>query len=258
MNDIVIYPSKVQTALIAFASLACALVCGVVVVFHNEAGTTLEVLAFSAIVGTVLLGTFFRNLYRLFNPTPCLLVNHQGITETASTDKIGLIRWDEISQVAVYQGKRLKFLGISLADQESFFNRLPPDKVSGLKASLQLRKIPIAIPQALLSVPVEDLAQRIIAYRQALTAAAGPAPPQYSAPPPVPSRPPSPPPAPSAPPPPGPSLSRRCPGCGSTSQGTKFCPNCGQPMPEKRECSNCGAKVKATTKFCPECGARVV
>lgn len=259
MNDIVIYPSKGKMVLLAFVLLAAAVMSGSMVVFRQEMEVPVWVAGVGVIGVLIFLGAFFWSLYRLFSHAPSVIVNRDGITDNAAATSVGLIRWEEISQITVFRMNYTNNVGIILVDHESFFNRLPSAKASLLKAAWRLTQVPISIPQSTLSVSAEDLARQIIAYRQALPITARPAPHQYPPMPPAPTRPPPPPPPPPViAPAPEPSLSMRCLACGSSSQGTKFCPNCGQAMPRRTECSKCGTKVQTETKFCPECGARIV
>jgi len=258
MDDIIIYPSTGKMAFLAFGSLAMAVGCGSMVVFQKEMEVPDGVMVVAVLGALMLFGAFFWALFRLFNPTPSVIVNRDGITENASAIGAGLIRWDEIAEVTIYKMNYTTNLGIIVTDPESLFRRLPSGKSSLMRASYKLTQCPISIPQSTLPVSAEDLAQQIIAYRQSLPVASPVSRPAFaqSASPavaaPLPGFAPSSEPVTTQTP-----AAVRCAGCGATSQGTKFCPSCGQPMQVKMECGKCGAKLKPTTKFCPDCGAKV-
>jgi hypothetical protein len=201
MNDIVIYPSKGKMATLALGSLAMAAMCGAEVVFHKE----MEVPDWAAGVGVlgalIMFACFFWALVRLFNPSPSVLVNRDGVTDNSSATSVGLIRWDEIRQVTVFRMNHVKNLGIIVADPEAVFRRQSSTKGSLLRASFKLTQVPISIPQSTLPVSADDLANQIIAYRQAMPVASAVAPPP-------------------------PAL--RCAMCGADLKTiTKFCPDCG-------------------------------
>jgi len=128
MNDIVLYPSKAWTAVWAVLCLGLAILFIAVVASQNEVHTESSTLIKIAIGSVFLLGAFFRNVYRLFNPIPRLLVNRAGITENATLQKVGLIPWADIGEITVYKDHLATLLGIVLKDPESFHKRLPSEK----------------------------------------------------------------------------------------------------------------------------------
>jgi hypothetical protein len=245
MNDIVLYPGRVWSVLLAILCIFGALLCTGVLVFQGEVQTEGGTLIKVGLGALFLWGAFFVNIYRLFNRRASFIVNREGITERATPLNLGLIRWDEIAGITVHHGEWVNLLGIMLKDPETFCSRMPADTAAALRAGFKRHPVHIGIAQAALPEDVDTLAQRILAYREALTGAPRPAP----APVPVP--------APAPPPPAGPLPGQRCSACGATSQGSKFCPDCGQPMVQKPKCSKCGTEVNATTKFCPECGSKI-
>jgi hypothetical protein len=256
MDDIVIYPSKGKMATLAFGSLAMAAMCGATVVYQKE----MEVPDFGVavgVLGAIILGICSLWAFiRLFNPTPSVIVNREGITDNSSGTSVGLIRWAEIEQLTTYKMNYTTNLGIIVSDPESVFRRQSAGKAALLRSSWKLTNVPISIPQSTLPVSAEDLARQIIAYRASLpvaAAAAAPPPPAVFAPPPPVFASPQP----AAPPAPPVALGPRCPHCGASSHGTKFCEECGQPMAAKSACDKCGAALKTTSIFCPDCGMKV-
>jgi Double zinc ribbon len=238
MNDIIVYPSKAKMGLLAVGSLALVVLCICEAVFRVEMEVPVWAAVVVAGIGAPLLAAcFFWSLYRLLNPRPSVIVNREGITDNSTATSIGLIRWDEISQITLFTMGTTRHLGIDLHDREALLGRLPPAKASLLRAGFRITNVPISIPQTTLTVSADELAKQITAYWQALAANATPAPPR--------SR-------------PVVESLARCPACGSSTQGAKFCPDCGESLRSKSECPQCGTKFPPGMKFCPECGVKVV
>src|ERR1044072_455587 len=114
MNDIVLYASKGWSAVLAVLCLILlVLFVGILVSqneLHTEGGTLLKI----AIGAVLLLGAVGRNVYRMFNPIPRLIVNRAGITENATMQKVGLIPWADIADITVYRDHGFTLLGILL------------------------------------------------------------------------------------------------------------------------------------------------
>jgi len=100
-------------------------------------------------------------------------ISETGITERASKVSKGVIRWEEIASVYVYQtfgsnslaqaesksDERDQFVGIFLADADEYAKRLNLVQRSLLKMNMKLKQAPINIPCNLLCEDTEKFVE---------------------------------------------------------------------------------------------------
>jgi hypothetical protein len=167
MNELVLYPSKLKTILIAAGALI--FVCSGLsfVIWQDEVGLSFWMIVICSWVGIPFFGFgFLYACYRLIVPKPALIVNHEGIFDNASAISAGLVKWDEIADVFVSDFMGQSFLSVVPVDIEAFLQRQPVFKIWLMKANAGLVAAPINIPQSMLRMKVEELASEIQKYRQ--------------------------------------------------------------------------------------------
>ena len=100
---------------------------------------------------------------------PVAMVSDEGITEYASKVSKGVIRWEEIYDIYVYEsfgtnslykpdqsgGKKDSFVGIFLMDPEGYALRLNPVQRRLIELNMKLEQAPINIPCNLLEKDTE-------------------------------------------------------------------------------------------------------
>jgi hypothetical protein len=168
MSELVIYPSKFRLFLLAVISLIFIWL-GVDFVMWQEAPAvfTFRWIAFISLAGFPLFCVcFLYCCYRLIVPKPAVIVNHIGIFDNAVVFSAGLVKWDEIADVFVYNYGRRRFLGIVTLDTEAFLQRQPVFKKWLMKVGMRLGDPPILIPQSILPMKVDELMSRIQEYRR--------------------------------------------------------------------------------------------
>jgi len=123
-------------------------------------------------IGGIALGVLMIIVLIKF-PKPVVVVSDEGITEYASKVSKGVIRWEEIYDVYVYEtfttnslmerdqkgGKKDSFVGITLMDPDEYAERLNSAQKGLIKLSLKLGQAPINIPCNLLGKDAEELVE---------------------------------------------------------------------------------------------------
>lgn len=113
--------------------------------------------------------TFFFYLFRIFSRKPSIILNDEGIMDNSTFGSTGLIKWEDIKEVKIYDFEvknqygecKQKFLGIVPKD----FNKLIESKKWVKNKFLRLNQnyvgAPINIPQNIIKISLEDLEKEI-------------------------------------------------------------------------------------------------
>ncbi|WP_048600430.1 STM3941 family protein [Rubeoparvulum massiliense] len=169
-SELVIYPSNRKMLGLGLVSLIfCAL--GAFFLWGiEEEGSSQLYFNVIGIVVLVFFGLcFIYLLSRLFVKKPAIIIREDGLFENASYVGAGLIPWEEIREVYIYEYMGQKMLGIETKDPDF---ALKKTKLNGfkkllMKANKGLVKAQISIPQTTISVPLEELEESIKRYIQA-------------------------------------------------------------------------------------------
>lgn len=167
MNELVIYPSKFKTVLIAVGALMFVCLGLGFAVWQDIAGIPFWKIIIVSWVGIPLFGfSFLYACYRLIVPKPAVIISQQGIFDNASALSAGLVRWEEIAEISIYKFNMQRYLGIVPLDIEAFLQRQPVFKRWLMKINMHTGLAPINIPQITLRMKVDELMLRIQEYRQ--------------------------------------------------------------------------------------------
>ncbi len=186
-HEIVVYPN--HTKLLRYALLyllavdafllVCLLLASGTSAPPPQLGILGTVLAVIEIVGRILIGVVMLALalvlaaalvctiYRIIVRKPSVVVNSDGIIDHCSllAGGLGLIRWDEIENIAVYvYNRNLKYFCVITHEK-----RAPASPLTRLfRRSITLFLVDGAnLPQWLISIPVKELATEIESRYQA-------------------------------------------------------------------------------------------
>jgi hypothetical protein len=165
MDELVIYPSKFKTVLIAAGALifVCIILAFAIWEEKSEVPFWEDLLIYW--VGTPLFGfAFIYACYRLIVPKPAVIINHRGIFDNASALSAGLVEWGEIDKVFIYEYYGQRCLGIVPLDVKAFLKRQPVFKRWLMKINMHLVEAPINIPQNTLPIKVDELVLKILEY----------------------------------------------------------------------------------------------
>jgi hypothetical protein len=108
---------------------------------------------------------FLYTCYRVLKPTPALIINQEGIFDNASIFSAGMIRWEEIKSLFIYNVMDNRLLGIIPVNIETILARQSSVKRFLLRIGNDSSAAPFAIPEALLPMSLEELLANIETYR---------------------------------------------------------------------------------------------
>lgn len=162
MDDVIIYPSKVKTLLIAAGSLMFVALGVYLAAGRVHMRLPLWAVVVSSYIGVPFFGLcFLYALYRLLSPKPSVVISREGIFDNASAAGAGLLKWEEIANIFPYDFMGQRMLGIVPRDAEAVMARQPPFKRLLAKMNRGLVQAPFNIPQSSLSVSVDELLREI-------------------------------------------------------------------------------------------------
>lgn len=161
MNEILIKPGKAKLAAVFIGSAVFVALCAWIAA--SEASSRINhwklMVVYTGIPFFSL--TLFYSVYRIFIPKPLLVLTDRGLHEDASIGGNTLIRWDEITDISVYEFNKQKFLGIQVLSPNALLDRVSPVKRKLMEASMALGTPPVNIPQVALAQPLEEVAEII-------------------------------------------------------------------------------------------------
>ena len=100
-------------------------------------------------------------LARILRHSPVVLLSHQGITDQTSPFAIGFVSWEEIAFLSIYTIEKQPMLGLHLKDPDSIMARVGRAKAGYMKLNRRMGFAPMNIPQILMPIPLEELAELI-------------------------------------------------------------------------------------------------
>jgi hypothetical protein len=100
-------------------------------------------------------------LFRILRPSPAVVLSRQGITDTTNPFAVGYVSWDEVAFISIYTIQQQRMLGVFLKDAVSIMARVGGTKAGYMKANLRMGYAPVNIPQLLVRMPLEELAELI-------------------------------------------------------------------------------------------------
>jgi hypothetical protein len=177
MEEIVVYGKKGSLVALAAASLLFAVLSvyfpfsGYEPSSRDSSGSLMKLLLPGLLyVGLPLFGLLFiYACYRLLKSTPVVIVDQTGVTDNASFWSAGLIRWEEIKKIFIFNHMTKRYIGIILFDINTLLSRQSAIKRSIIKYTQKQMSAPIAIPEDALPMSADNLLAKIQKYRGQLT-----------------------------------------------------------------------------------------
>lgn len=177
MEDIVIFSSKRYLMTMAGGCLLFAVACIYPIIYgfdisgKDSLGRFFQLITpeiFYLGAPLAILG-FFYACYRLVKNAPALVINRDGILDNGSALSAGLIRWEEIESMFIYDIMGNRFLGLVPVNLDSVLRRQSGIKKFFFKMGKSTTSAPFAIPEGGLPLKLEDLLAKIHAYRESLS-----------------------------------------------------------------------------------------
>ena len=177
---IVVAPDRLKLYFLVFASFVCA-VCGIFIWYLLWSGEEVIFPVLSLLKSispqlyaplpyvvdllAIALSLFILkySMARLVGNMAAVVVNSKGVYDTASSIGVGLLEWNEIKDIFVYKYMWQNYLGIVPVDFGKVLSRQRLFKrwLLQLNNKIFRMKAPINIPEVFLSIPAEELLEKI-------------------------------------------------------------------------------------------------
>lgn len=99
---------------------------------------------------------------KLFDHSPAIVIDSEGILDNSSYIAGGLIRWDDILNIELYQLAGQKMIGIQLKDPDSYLAGRQGLKRQLMKINQGIVQAPINIAQSALRMPLVQIYEEMV------------------------------------------------------------------------------------------------
>ena len=106
----------------------------------------------------------FVGIKKLFDKSPGLVLNSEGILDNSSGLSAGVIPWSEVVDIREYQVQKQKFVSIHVQDPEKYANNGNALKRMANRANIKMCGTPINISANSLKIGYEELLETIQEY----------------------------------------------------------------------------------------------
>ncbi|MDP5138574.1 hypothetical protein ORJ04_21745 [Rheinheimera baltica] len=106
----------------------------------------------------------FIGIKKLFDKSPGLIINSEGILDNSSGVSAGIIPWAEIVGIGEYQIHKQKFISIQVKDPEKYVNTGNALKRMANRANIKMCGTPVNISANSLKINYDDLLKIITEY----------------------------------------------------------------------------------------------
>lgn len=159
-HRLVVYPRRVKMALVLLGAIAFV----VLGIWIATPGIAAKVAPWKVLLASYVGVPFFGACalyaaYRLVRHKPSIEIDATGIMDNASAVAVGHLGWDEIDYVKPYEYSGQSMLGIFPKDLDALLARQTAWRRSLMKMGLGMGAAPVNIPQAILPMTVEELAE---------------------------------------------------------------------------------------------------
>jgi hypothetical protein len=103
-------------------------------------------------------------LVKLIRRTPSVVLDREGVHDTASIVSSGLIPWRDIASAQVFSVGKKKSVGILLKDNEAFIAKRSAPRRALARLNIATGTPLIAIPESTISVRADVLVANILAW----------------------------------------------------------------------------------------------
>ncbi|MBE0462093.1 MAG: STM3941 family protein [Halomonadaceae bacterium] len=101
---------------------------------------------------------------KLFDNSPGLIINSEGVLDNSSGVSAGMIPWDDIVSIGEYQIQKQKFISIQVKDAEIYANNGNALKRMANRANIKMCGTPVNISANSLKISYDDLLEIIDEY----------------------------------------------------------------------------------------------
>jgi hypothetical protein len=97
---------------------------------------------------------------RLFDPTPGLVLDAEGLVDNSNAIGAGRVRWDEITEIRVTRSGPQRFLTVVVENPRKFIDRGGSLRRRVNEANYRKAGSPVNVTARTLRIPFEDLVER--------------------------------------------------------------------------------------------------
>ena len=101
---------------------------------------------------------------KLFDSSPGLVLNRQGLTDNSSGISVGFVPWSEVSRIEEHQIQKQKFISIFVDNPERYVNAGNVLQRKARQANLKMCGTPISISSKALKIRYNELYSAIEGY----------------------------------------------------------------------------------------------
>lgn len=106
---------------------------------------------------------------KLFDNSIGLTINEMGITDNSSGTSVGLIEWNDISDIQITQIASTKFILIETTNPEKYINRAKKSiSRRAMKANYKMYGTPLSISSNTLQIKFDELLEKITSARKTI------------------------------------------------------------------------------------------
>lgn len=99
---------------------------------------------------------------KLFDRSPALVIDYDGILDNSSYLASGLVRWEDIQQIELYQLAGQKMIGIQLKEPEAYLGSQRGLKRQLIQINQGMVQAPINIGQSALRMPLAQIYEEMM------------------------------------------------------------------------------------------------
>ncbi|OMF96084.1 STM3941 family protein [Paenibacillus sp. FSL R7-0273] len=161
-QPLMIYMGKGKLWLFSFACLAFIATGAWILSLHLRG----EEMLLYGVIGGICIIIFAACLLffirKLLDHSPGLVIDHEGILDNSSYIAGGLIRWEDIRHIEMYQLTGQVLIGIQLNDPEAYLRNQQGLKLGLIKINLRLVNAPVNIAQSALRMPLSKIYEEML------------------------------------------------------------------------------------------------
>ncbi|UVI30804.1 STM3941 family protein [Paenibacillus spongiae] len=157
-EELVVYPSPRKLLGLCAASIIFVLIGGgMIAISLSEEDSSVPILVIG-LISILFFGLcLIYVLYRLLNKKPSIVLDDQGIMDDSSYIGGGLLRWDQIEEIMLYDFMGQRFIGLKLVDTQAFLTQQSGLKKVLIKLNRGMVKAPVNISQQGVTMPLGEL-----------------------------------------------------------------------------------------------------
>ncbi|NDV68011.1 hypothetical protein D0T66_03760 [Dysgonomonas sp. 25] len=146
-----------KTKLVFGLTVLLSIVILIIAMFLFMSGLTSVEKGIMALGGLLALLGMVVIIKKMFDKTPAIIIDRDGIIDNTKKRSAGLIEWADISHISISQAGVLRVLLIHLHSPEKYLKRLDACNAQNLMQDYDLFGTPFAIQSSIIKISLGDL-----------------------------------------------------------------------------------------------------